>query len=177
MGVVVPTSHDFPDGVSTTSELNAFVRDPLDFLLTRPFGMFRAPTAGQTVATGVMTAITFDEEVYDIPEGHSTSTNSSRYYATYAGWYQLQGGTGWSSNTVNRRGGRWAVNGVEVYGTGVYLPATTGGSCEVPMKMFYVYLNVGDYVELYGYQDSGGNLNTANLTDTACAMMIMWVSR
>jgi len=176
MAVIVPASHDFPDGISTTSEMNAFVRDPLDFLLTRPMGFFRQTAAVQAVNTGTNTAITFDEEIYDIPDGHD-STNTSRFYATYAGWYQITGATGWQANTTNRRGGRWAVNGVAINGSGCYLPANPVGTCEVPIRLHYVYLNIGDYVELYGYQDSGGSLNTSIITDTSCTMTIMWVSR
>lgn len=177
MGVVVPAPHDFPDGVSTSSEMNAYVRDPLNFLLNKPMCMLRAPTNAQTLTNNVLTALLFDEELYDPYDGHSTSTNTSRYYARYAGWYQLSGGTGFVANTTNRRNNDWAVNGVAVTGSGVYLSATPTGSCETPSRTIMAHLNIGDYVEFFAMQDSGGNLATSITTDTAASMTIMWVSR
>jgi hypothetical protein len=172
----VPGTHDFADAQATSTEMNTFVRDPINFLLSPPIAALRQ-TVLQTITTATMTACLFDEEIIDSVDGHSTTVNTSRYTAVYAGWYQVAGGTGYAANVTNRRANRFAVNGTLVNGSGVYLPTTATSTCETPSRAFFVFLNVGDYVEFYIYQDSGGNLNTAVTTDQQCSFMIRWVSR
>src|SRR5881394_3209219 len=150
----VPGTHDFADSQAPSTEMNTFVRDPINFLLTPPIAVLRQ-TVAQTITTGTMTAATFDTEDLD--------TNVSA--------------TGYSANVTNRRANRWAVNGASLSGTGVYLPTTPTGTCETPSRTFFLFLNVGDYVEFQIYQDSGGNLNTAVSTDQQTTMMVRWVSR
>jgi|SRR5881394_3394713 len=176
----VPGTHDFADSQAPSTEMNTFVRDPINFLLTPPIAVLRQ-TVAQTITTGTMTAATFDTEDLDTnvsaTSQHDNVTNNTRFTAVYAGWYQVSGGTGYSANVTNRRANRWAVNGASLSGTGVYLPTTPTGTCETPSRTFFLFLNVGDYVEFQIYQDSGGNLNTAVSTDQQTTMMVRWVSR
>ena len=37
----VPTSHTFVDGLATSSEMNAYVRDPLNFVQRPPIAQMR----------------------------------------------------------------------------------------------------------------------------------------
>jgi hypothetical protein len=174
-----PGTHTFTDGIATSSEANSFVRDPINFLLAPPIALLRQ-TVLQSLTTAVMTAITFDVEDLDTnvagTSQHDNVTNNSRFTAVYAGWYQVSGGVGVASSTAGRRACRWAVNGTFLNGSAVYLPANPSGTCEVPSRTHLLYLNVGDYVELQGYQDSGGSLNTATTTDTMSTMAVRWSS-
>jgi hypothetical protein len=35
---------------------------------------------------------------------------------------------------------------------------------------------VGDYIEVNGYQNSGGALNTSPGTDVACSLSVQWIA-
>jgi hypothetical protein len=176
---VVPATKTFTDGIATSSEANAYLRDVLNFLLAPPQAILRQAVA-QSLTTATMTAITFDAEDLDTNVAgtaqHDNVTNNSRFTAVYAGWYQVSGGLGVASNVTNRRATRFAVNGTFLNGTGIYLPANPTGTCEIPTRTHAVFLNVGDYVEMQGYQDSGGALLTAAATDTMSTMYVRWVS-
>ncbi len=144
------------------------VRDVITLLRTqttifRPLCRLRQSVA-QSPANGTWTAISFDlEDIDDDPDGiggHSTTTNTTRYTARYPGWYRCGGATGWSSNATGARGARWAVNGSTVAASEIILPTVSGISCIVPARNVEVYLATNDYVELLGYQGSGGALAT-----------------
>jgi hypothetical protein len=176
---VVPATHSFVDGSATSSEMNTYVRDPLLFLMTPPIARL-VQTVAQSITSAVATSLTFDTETVDTnvsaTSQHDNVTNNSRFTAVYAGWYSCGGGSGWAANVTNRRGIRWAVNGTAINGSNALVPATGTGTCQVPARREFVYLNVGDYVEAQGFQDSGGALNTAVSTDQQSNMTVRWVS-
>jgi hypothetical protein len=176
---VVPATHTFTDGIATSTEANAYVRDPINFLLARPLAKVRQATL-QSITTATFTSITMDAEDADTNVGgtaqHDLVTNNSRFTAVYPGWYQVSGGSGWAANATGRRGCRPAVNGVLINGSGTLVPTTAAGTCQVPARTDLVYLNVGDYVEMQGFQDSGGNLNTAVSGEQMSSMDVVWVS-
>jgi hypothetical protein len=73
-----------------------------------------------------------------------------------------------------QRGARWAVNGTAVNAGQVQLQAPSAGSADIPACGRLIFLNVGDYVELFGFQNSGGALNTAVATSEQSQMSIVW---
>lgn len=172
-----PTSHTFVDGVQTTSELNAYIRDPITFWAQKPMAELRQLVA-QTLTTAVFGSITFTTEDFDgdwvasSGGGHDNSTNPSRYTALYDGWYVLGGGVSFAINATGQRGCRWAVNGSAVNGSAVVYPATAGNVIVVAARTKRVFLNIGDYVELQGYQTSGGNLDTFVSAEFSCSMSL-----
>lgn len=134
-------------------------------------------TVTQSVATGTWTAITLDQEQSDTYGGHSTTTNTSRYTAQVAGWYTVCGITSWPSNATGSRGARLHVNGSVVQGSAQLIPpasSTTYTGVATPVRA--VQLAVGDYVEVGGYQSSGGSLSTgvASGGDLASALYVAW---
>lgn len=174
----VPDSHDFADGIATSSEANTYIRDPARFGLNPPHAELRQ-TVAQTLTTGVTAAVTFDVEDVDEPAaagGHSTSSNTSRYTAQYAGWYLVGGGVGFAANATGQRAAVWAVNGALLNGSQVMEQATSASNNKVGARTKLVYLNVGDYVELHAQQTSGGNLNTAVTASEQSSMSVLWVS-
>lgn len=118
--------------------------------------------SAQTIATSGFTALTFTGagEDFDARLLHDPSTNPSRFTAPVALKLQLTGGIGWASNGTGVRGAMWAKNGTPIDGSQVLFNAITGLATPHPVRTVNVNMAVGDYVELLGFQSSGGNLDT-----------------
>lgn len=163
----------------TSTNMNSGIRDPINFLMEPPIAELRQ-TAAQSLTTSTWTSITFGVEDVDndfaSTGGHSTVTNTSRYTAVYAGWYFLGGGVAFASNATGIRATRWAINGSAVNGSQCTDSPITGNPHNVPGRGKFVFLAVGDYVELQGFQSSGGALNTAVSTDSQSSMSVGWKS-
>ncbi len=175
----VPTAPTIEDGIVPSSQWNQF-RDAIDFVQRPPLAELRQTTL-QPLATAVWVAITFpteDEDTdVDLVGGHSTSVNTSRYTARYAGRYDLGGAVSTAVSGTGARGTKWQVNGVDVAGSQLVLPSQASFSNICPARRKQVYLNVGDYVELFGFQSSGGSLDTSvSPTTEQSHMSIRWVS-
>lgn len=145
-----------------------------DFYTAPP--MFRGRQATfQTTTTAVWAAMNFDAEDVDTDNGHSTSTNNSRYICQVAGWYWVSGYAAWTNAGAQAViFCAIAVNGTIKLGTGQELQKTNadyGSLCASGM----VNLKVNDYVETWGRQDTGGNLNTFVGTDLCPVMNVVWV--
>lgn len=171
---VVPVLPAVTGGVYTTSQIAALIA-AVAYLQAPPTAELRQIVA-QSVTTATFTAVTFTAEDVDSANEHSTSANTSRLVATYAGWRQVSGTVGWAANATGRRISAWAVNGSFLNGGQAGNPTTAASDGEFVARTKHVYLNVGDYVELYAYQESGGALLTevsATLQSTAA---VRWVS-
>lgn len=156
------------------SYFNTNINGPLSFLLAPPICQVRQ-TSGQTLTTSTDTAITFDTEDVDSTGMHSTSSNTSRLTAVYPGWYSAGGGISFAANATGRRGCSWRVNAALLNGSTVayQAPSSTFAGAARAMRVF---LNVGDYLEMYGRQESGGNLATAAVTGDQSNVSALWVS-
>lgn len=179
MPAVPQTKATWTNGVDAlnSTNLNAFLRDPILFLMTKPVAELRATTP-QAIASGSYTPALFQVETVDTdPDGlggHSTTTLTSRYTARYPGWYQVSGSATWGSSSTGRRGGRWAVNGSSVPGSAILLAAGISAAICTIMPTMLVRLEEGDYVEMAIFQDSGGPLSTLASTDNQARMTIEW---
>lgn len=143
----------------------------VNYLIAVPVFLAYASVA-QSIPNNAFTAITFDTEVVDSFNGHSGITNPSRYTAQVAGYYDVVGKVSWAANATGRRIASLFVNGAELgYTRGESNASSTAiaGSC---FAIAPVFLNVNDYVEVQGFQSSGGALNTA-VTPTTLA--VRWV--
>jgi hypothetical protein len=164
------------DALDSTN-LHAYVRDPIAFLMRKPSAMLRQAT-NQSIANNTWTAITFGVEDWDDdPDGtggHSTSSNTSRYTARYPGVYLLGGGVGWAASSAGVRGTRWAKNGTALNGSSTLEPPTASGTAYYAARAIKVELDEGDYVELFGFQNSGGSLNTTVATSEQPSMSVGW---
>lgn len=140
------------------------VKGPLEFLLSPPrCGAYQ--TASTNMATsGVGAVLLFDTELYDTDSIHSTSTNTSRFTAATAGLYRVHGSIGFAANATGYRSVNIRKNAAGASGGGTSVgvfrvPATATLSTLVPFACS-VQLAVGDYVEVFGAQASGGALAT-----------------
>lgn len=137
-----------------------FTASGLAYLLNPPICQVRN-VAGQTFTTAITAALTWDTEDIDNDNMHSPSVNPTRITAVTAGRYQLSGKVGWATNAANIRAADWAINGSQVIGGSTDVVAVGGFSTRMALCVITVFLNVGDYVELQCFQNSGGNLTTA----------------
>lgn len=161
--------------VVTAAQLNSNVRDAVNFVITPVLFIGRQSAATQSTTSGSWTSILLDLEEIDRDNGHSTTTNTSRYTAQTAGYYQVDGIVAWSSNSTGARATKLTVNGANVAGRAVSWQAA-GSLLTASQVSAPVYLNVGDYVETQGNQVSGGALNTSINADFTSMMSCLWVS-
>jgi hypothetical protein len=118
-------------------------------------------TAGAetTIANATFTAVAFSAEKYDTDNFHSTSTNTSRITipSGKAGKYLITGKLNFNSNATGYRQ-------IAIYKNGSSLSynafAVVNGNVTGVTIVSLDSLAEGDYLELFGYQTSGGNLNT-----------------
>ena len=95
---------------------------------------------------------------------HSTSSNNSRVIATTAGRYRLTARESWAANATGRRlldvtkntGGTFAAGSL-VLSAAPAFTLTAADVCRVDAEC-ELDLAANDYVEMWAYQTSGGNL-------------------
>lgn len=119
-------------------------------------------SVAQPIPSGVPTTLQFGAEDFDNAGGHDNTTNNSRYTCKMAGWYQVAGGAGFTSGGGGYRIATLYRNGAPLLGSvGWAVSASPGGIyTATPIRTTHVLLAVGDYVELFAYQDSGTTLST-----------------
>ena len=112
-------------------------------------------TTTQTVTSPGYTAVTWSVENFDTDGFHSTVSNTSRMTipAGKGGYYQVNASVRWDDNTTNSR-----LITLYKNGTIFHLTASPGFSIDPTMNIQAImYLVATDYVEVYVYQNSGGN--------------------
>lgn len=159
----LPTFRTWVAGeIVTAAYMNTNIRDAGNFFLSWP--VFEArQTLAQSIPANSDTGILLDTEDIDTDNGHSTATNTSRYVPQTAGRFQLSGGVSFASNATGQRNSEFGKNGTLINGSGVAITPLSGVSTRVPTRVMTVVANGStDYFELFGWQNSGGALNTAN---------------
>jgi hypothetical protein len=117
-------------------------------------------TANQTIANSTYTALTWNSEDIDTNGFHDNVTNTSRFTipSGYAGKYRLDCYFGFETNTTGGRRLELYVNGVATIKQ-YELPGLSTAATRQSMILSVVRtLAVGDYVEFFCWQSSGGNL-------------------
>lgn len=160
----IPTGDDWSNLLSVSA-----------FLLAPPIAELRQ-TVVQSIPNNSATAVLFDTEDVDSAGGHSTSVNTSRYTAVYAGWYEIGGAVVITGNATGTRAGQVNVNGAAVNGMNTYALGSVSIPASLVMRTRKLFLNVGDYVEMLAYQTSGGALNTDVTGANQSTMSIKFVS-
>jgi hypothetical protein len=113
------------------------------------------------------TTITFDQEDQDELNGFTAT--DSKIYAPYAGLYFVEACLSHNHSTgdnAKARGCRLLVNGSSTYTDGSSLQyagiitSASGSSLDTRQGVSsFLFLNAGDYVEVQGYQNTGGANN------------------
>lgn len=137
---------------------------------------YRANT--QVVAHGTWTALAWTNyRSTQVGGMHSTSVNPSRFTITAPGLYFIHG---WCTFAASASGSVRAVR-VTVNGTQQqqinYPNAQHATSIACPRITMILALNANDYVELWGWQDTGGNLNSGLISSgvaSECMIVKLW---
>lgn len=130
----------------------------------------------QTLSNQTWTSLNIDATIDDNFSGHSNSVNPSRYTCQVAGTYQVSGCYAPLGNSTGFRAVRMEKNGsTNLLGGAVYLPnnGTSEGGYVTPVAV--VPLVVGDYVEVQGWQSSGGSLVTVLDGDLRCSLTVRFL--
>lgn len=116
-------------------------------------------TATQQLSNITLTALTFPaSNDYDTDSYH-TGTDG-KFTAPTTGYYHLIGGADWASNGTGQRLLQCRKNGTtELAGSTIRANADAFNTTEQCVDFGVHKLSATDYVELMGYQSSGGNLN------------------
>lgn len=141
------------------------------FLMNKPC-FFGYQNTAQSLANTTWVSLNIDVGVDDNWSGHSNITNNSRYTCQIAGTYWVSGCYAPVGNATGFRAARIAKNGSPVLGSGVYLPPNNGVEEGVATTRCSVTLAVNDYVEVQGWQSSGGTLNTVLDVDLRCSLSV-----
>lgn len=152
---------------------NAGVGALVTFLTNVP--SFQAyQTGGQSLTSGAWTAMLFQGTANDSDGGHSNVVNPSRYTCQVAGWYFVEGyfATG-SGGSPGRFECAVAKNGTIVSGSAQFLLRQS--DLQALMSGTLVQLAVGDYLEIWGRQNSGATINTFAGSDLLACINGFWV--
>lgn len=153
---------------------NTNVRDNVEYLATNAPAcrVFNSATISHTTSAAYQ-ALTYDSERFDNATMHSTSSNQSRIIATAAGKYVVGGGLEFAASATGQRNAALKINGATFVGQDGG-GSTGGGGINCNPSAFYSFA-VSDYVEMLGYQNSGGALNmnlNANISIEAWAFWV-----
>jgi hypothetical protein len=144
----------------TAALMNSNIQALGAFLLAPPLFCGYQATA-QSIATGTTgSPILIDTNVLDSDSGHSTVTNTSEYIIQVAGTYLAFGQVSFVPNATGPRGGTIYQNAATV--NRIQPQVTTAGTAVTTTVAFIGFLvcNVGDIIQVYGWQESGGALST-----------------
>jgi hypothetical protein len=169
----VPT--EVPGNFNTSALWNANILGGLNYLFA-PVRFKAYSSAAQSFTTGTSAVpITLDTEIVDSDGGHSTVTNTSRYTCQTAGLYFATGSACWATSGTGTRTLQFLLNGAAIQGSAIQAAATSSNNGSVCCTCF-VQLAVGDYIELAGWQNSGGTLATSTGTSTSSTACIVRIS-
>lgn len=144
-----------------------------DFMLAPPVFRGRQSSATQSMTTATWFAMNLNAEDIDSDNGHSTVTNNSRYVCQVPGWYWVEGYVAVNSGGSGRFGASIAKNGTQIVGS--MQTALVVADLQSLSAGCFVQLAVGDYVETWGWQGSGGTISTFDGGDLCPCMNVFWV--
>ena len=129
-------------------------------------------SAATTVSNGTWTKIAFQTEEFDTANCFDSTTNY-RFTPNVAGYYQVDGAVQFTStvSTAVARTGIWKNGTAFKYGVQSHASATKIIST---VASALIYMNGStDYIELYGYQDTGSSQTTQNSPDSTYFQAVM----
>lgn len=177
MARTAPTSvQEAPGNFQTGALWNAQVKAMIDWGTAVPIFSGYA-TSAQSLADSTVTAISLDGEEYDLDAGHSTVTNTSRYTVAAAGKYLCIATLPFASNTSGIRSVGLQVNGAFIRGSAIQTPTLATTNTWVGQALSVAACNVNDYIEMYGWQTSGGALSTnPSVNKFGPTLQLFWIS-
>lgn len=131
-------------------------------------------TTTQTYGNNAAGALNFSAADTDRLGGWNNGT-PTRYTATIPGAFEFTGAISWVTNATGYRSVTWYLNGAAQNASSAIVPGTSGESTVVVARPAVLRLNVGDYVELYGLQNSGGSITTDAATANQPSIQVKYL--
>lgn len=138
--------------------LQAQVYNPLDFLLNKPDATVYLP-ADWSLPNNAYTPVPWTAAQTDNWNGHSNTTNPSRYTAPVSGTYAVDGAITFDGNATGIRAVKIYKNGSAVTGTNLWEPTSGTNFVTISIPAFSVPCLVGDYLEIAAFQNTGHPFN------------------
>jgi len=161
-----PTQHTYATSeLLTAANLNTHPNGISWLTAQRPLLEVTQLSATTSVPNTTWTAIKCDNVVSDSESGYSTSTG--RYTFDQMGWYFLSGSINFAGNATGIRAMRWntsygVIIGLQCSPAAVVPPGTSNPALNTSLNMgTLIGAKSGDWVQMEGYQNSGGALSTA----------------
>ena len=132
--------------------------------------------ANIAITTATDTALTFNSESFDVGAMHSTSTNTGRITIPTggAGTYLVQATILFAGNATGYRR-LWITQNGATVGHDSNRMALAGASTGLNVQVL-TQCQDGDILELYCFQDSGGNLNVVTDSVYSPSFAAMWMA-
>lgn len=131
-------------------------------------------TSAQSVPNNAQTALQFNgTDLVDLYAAHDPATNNTRFTAPFAGRFSFSGLASYVANATGVRDAVWRKNSGAVSGGHIQVPNNGAGPVMVNAPVLQMTLAASDIVELSGFQNSGGPLNTDVANDDQ-PFMCVW---
>lgn len=182
MAVPVPRTYVAAE-FETATILNGDIRDTFNFLLAPPrVSVYKS--ASQSITDNTNTLLTWNLELYDpyATPAHDNATNNSRLVAAETGLYLVKHKLVWGASVTGQRQWQYRLNaaGSPTGGALVASIAEDSTSSTIGKRQWNaqdVPLTAGDYLELFGFQTSGGALNVIGGGSEDSFFQMMWQAK
>jgi hypothetical protein len=179
--MAVPSQGTVAVGDKITASLwNDDVRDAVNFLISPPrVKVYK--TANQSIGTSGWACLTWDAEAFDTDTMHSNVTANSRITFTTAGTYQIIYNVFWANNSTGLRNHTIEKNGNTSQGNGTPIiepfaispVAATHSGASISVIASFV---AGDWIQAFAWQNSGGALNLAGVSESHSSLSANWIA-
>ena len=173
MGTIPTIATATAGSVVTAAYVNS-IKAANDFWALTPqcYAYMNALPANFTTSVGA--AIGLDAEIFDIVQSgdtasHDNTTQPSRMFARTTGKYEVSGQVQYAFNATGIRVAAIRMNAAGSYTGGTLLVQNsqqaltgTGNSTSASCLPVVYPMNAGDYIELFGWQNSGGSLGAVS---------------
>ena len=179
--MAVPSQGTVAVGDKITASLwNDDVRDAVNFLISPPRCKVYK-TANQSIANSAWACLTWNAEAFDSDTMHDNTTSNSRITFTTAGTYQITYNAMWANSATGLRNHTIEKNGTTTQGSGTTIiepfaispVAATHSGASISVIASFV---AGDWIQAFAWQNSGGALNLAGVTEAHSSFSARWVS-
>jgi hypothetical protein len=160
MAGVPPVPSFTTSEVLTSADVNKLATALNFALYNRPLCKAHATTA-QAIGSSAYSVVNLQSTDVDTDGGRTgAGSGVDRYVCRTQGWYTVSVTVSYAPNATGSRYAIIAVN--NAYQNGFAATATPATAVNAGVTLSgLVHMNVGDYLQVVGYQDSGVTLNTA----------------
>jgi hypothetical protein len=134
-------------------------------------------SSNQTISNNTFAAISWNAEYYDTDNFHSLSTNTSRLTVPSGkgGKYLITGSISWAANATETRTVTIYKNGSIVNYLDQMMAVTTSQRRTVQAYNIVIDLVATDYIEIFVWQTSGGNLDVTSDFDLITSVQMSYL--